>query len=111
DRDLGSGDELYRPLELADAELRALQVRDQRERPPFLRLDLADETGALGVRVVVAVRHVQARRVHARADERADALERRGRRPDRGADLGAARTLGRHRPSPSDGVAPGTESS
>ena len=35
------------PGEVADAELRALEIGDQRERPAGARLGLADETSAL----------------------------------------------------------------
>src|SRR5262249_56215408 len=49
-----------RAVELAEAELRALQVGDQRDRPPDLRLHRAHGAGALTVLVVGAVREVQA---------------------------------------------------
>ncbi len=62
DPDLVAGVEDDRLLELADAELRALQVGDQRDRAPDLGRDLAHEPGALGVLLVRAVREVEAGR-------------------------------------------------
>ncbi len=49
DRDLVAGVEDDRLLELADAQLRALQVGDERDRAPDLGRDLAHEPGSLGV--------------------------------------------------------------
>ena len=76
--------------EVADAELRPLQVGDQRDRPAELAPRLADAARALGVLLVRAVREVEPRGVHARGDERAQLLGRVGRRPERGDDLRAA---------------------
>ena len=57
--------------EPADAELRALQVGDQRERPAAPASCAARTSArALGVLLVGAVREVEPRRVHAGLDER-----------------------------------------
>ena len=58
--------------ELADPQLRALQVGDQRERTAGALLRLANEPRALGVVRVRSVREVQPRRIHAGRDERVD---------------------------------------
>ena len=63
-----------RLVELADAELRALEVGDQRERLPGLLLDLAHDGRARRVVFVRAVREVEADRVDARLDELAHSL-------------------------------------
>src|SRR5439155_15808175 len=96
--DVRAGLELDRLLKLADPELWALQVGDERKRTALLLLDLADELRPGRVILVAAVRHVQPGGVHARGDERAHGLERRGRGTDRRDDLGAARWLGRQGP-------------
>jgi hypothetical protein len=95
DRDLVARVEDDGLLQLADPELRALQVADQRNRPTELRRDLANEPRALGVIGVGAVREVEADRVDARLDEGAEALARVRSGPERGDDLGA--TVNRHR--------------
>ena len=69
-----------RRLEVADAKLRALQVGDQGDRPARRRLGLAHEAGAHPVVLVVAVRHVEPRAVHAGLDQRRDRLGGRARR-------------------------------
>ena len=66
DPDLVASVEDNRLLQLADAELRALQVRDERDRTPDLGRDLAHEPGPLGVPLVRAVREVEAHGVYAR---------------------------------------------
>jgi hypothetical protein len=76
-----------RRRQVADAELRPLQVCDQRERLAGLLLDVADDPGALGVVGVVAVREVEADRVDARVDECPNLLVRRRHGTDRRHDL------------------------
>ena len=51
-------------VELADTELRALEVGDQRDRAAELGLGGAHQARALAVLVVGAVREVEARAVH-----------------------------------------------
>ena len=63
-----------RAVELGDPELRALQVCDQRERPPELGLNGTDPLGAGSVLVVRAVREVEADGVHAGRGERVQHL-------------------------------------
>ena len=73
--------------QVADAELRALQVGDDRDRTADLRRDLADEPRALGVLLVRSVREVQPDGVDPRADERAEAVSRVRCRTERRDDL------------------------
>ena len=68
-------------LELADPELRPLEVGDQGDRAPCRRLGFADATRALGMLLVRPVREVEPRRVHPRGDELAQLLRRVRRRP------------------------------
>ena len=77
--------------EIADPELRALEVGDQRERAANLLLRVAQEPNGLRVLLVRAVGEVEAGAVHARVDQRLDRLLVRRRRPDRRDDLRAAR--------------------
>ena len=75
--------------EVADAELRPLQVGDQRHRAPDLVLERADRLRARPVVLVGAVREVQAGAVdHAHQLLQNRRLRRGG--PDRGDDLRAA---------------------
>jgi hypothetical protein len=83
--------ELHRRGEVADADLRALQVADQRDRPAGALLRLADERRAVAMVVVRPVREVEPGRIHAGCDERVELVGRRARRPDRGDDLRAPR--------------------
>ncbi len=91
------GGELHGRRQVADADLRPLQVADQRDRPVHPLLRLADECGAHPVIVVGAVREVQARRVHSGAHELVEPLRGRAGRPDRRDDLRAPRAHGGHR--------------
>ena len=81
----GDGDllallEPHRAADVADPELGALQVGDERDRAPHLLLRLPHHPCVLGVLLVRPVREVQARTVHSGARERGDALlRRRGR--------------------------------
>ena len=61
-------------LELADAQLRALQVGDQGDRAAELGRELPHEPRPPGVPLVGAVREVEPDRVHARADQRPQPL-------------------------------------
>ena len=83
-------DQAPRLVEIADAELGPLQIGDQRERPADLVLDLAHDLRPRRVILVRAVREVEADRVDARVDERADRVMRRRDRPDRRDDLRSA---------------------
>jgi hypothetical protein len=69
----GEDDGLF---ELADPQLRPLQVGDQRYGMSALGLDLADAPHDLRVLLVLAVREVETRRIHAGGDERAQTLGR-----------------------------------
>ena len=73
--------------ELADAELRALQVGDERDRAADLGGDLTDEPRALGVILVLSVRQVQPHSVDAGGDQLAQALPRVRCRTKRRHDL------------------------
>ena len=64
-------------LEVADPELRPLQVGDQSDRPAGARLRLAHAGRAQAVVVVVAVGHVEPRTVHAGGDQGGERLGRR----------------------------------
>src|SRR5262249_4500305 len=89
--------QLHRPRgEVADADLRPLQVADQGDRPARALLRFAHERRADTVVVMGAVRKIEPRGVHARGDERVELLGRRGCRPDRGDDLRSPRTDGGH---------------
>ena len=90
DRDPVAAVEDDRLLELADAQLRPLQVGDERDRAADLGRDLPHEPGPLGVAVVRAVREVEANGVDAGLDQRTQALARIGRRPERRHDLRSA---------------------
>ena len=78
-------------VESADAELRPLQIADERDRPTRPVGRLADELRRARVVVVGPVGEVEPRGVHARVDQRPDALGRRGCGTDRGDDLRPAR--------------------
>ena len=84
-----------RRRQVADPELRALQVGDQRERLAGLLLHLAHDLRALGVILVVAVREIEADRVDAGVDQRTHRVVGRRDRPDGGDDLRPA-ALGSH---------------
>ncbi len=73
--------------ELADAQLRALQVGDERDRAADLGGDLTDEPRALGVILVLSVRQVQANGVDAGGDQLVQALPRVRCRTKRRHDL------------------------
>ena len=83
--------EVERFHEIADPELRPLQVADQRERPTGLLFGIPDELGPGRVVVVGSVREVEAGRVHSRLDEPVDQLGGRRGRTDRGNDLRSPR--------------------
>ncbi len=106
DHDLRTPFQRDRRRELADPELRALQVGDQRDRPLGRRLGLAQQAGALRVVFVRPVGHVEPAAVHPRVDQSGDRLGRRRGRADRGHDLRASHVascaswLGGTRPSP-----------
>ena len=87
DPDLVAGVEDDRLRQLADAQLRPLQVGDERDRAAGLGGDLPHEPGPLGVVLVRAVREVEADGVDARLDQRAQALPRVGGRSERRHDL------------------------
>ena len=81
--------------QVADPQLRALEVGDQRERLAALLLHLAHDLHALGVVLMVPVREVEPDRVDAGVDERANLVVGRRDRPDGGDDLRPA-ALGSH---------------
>ena len=76
-----------RLVEVADAELRALEVGDQRERLAGLLLNLADDACARGVVCLRAVREIEADRVDAGVDQLAEDVVARRHRADRRDDL------------------------
>jgi hypothetical protein len=80
-------------LEVADPNLRALEVCDEGERTPGALLRLPHETRALAVLLMGAVGEVEPRRVHARRHEPVDHLDARGGRPDRAHDLRTAEAV------------------
>src|SRR5262249_18156589 len=91
----GDGDVLAVPehdrlREIADAELRPLQVGNERDRPAGLLLRLAHALHALGVVGLRTVRQVEAHGVHAGGHELAQVLRRSRRRPEGRDDLRAA---------------------
>jgi hypothetical protein len=97
DGDLLAALDRHRLGQIADAELRALEVGDQRERTTEPLLRVADEPCSFGVLLARAVREVQARAVHAGLGERLQHLGRRGGGADRRDDLRAAeRAYGGH---------------
>ena len=104
DDDLLAADERDRCVEVADPQLRSLQVGDQGDRPPELRLGGADEPRPLAVFVMRAVRKVEPRPVDAGGGQRGEhvAVGRGG--ADRGDDLRSTRCFGHPlrvaRPSP-----------
>ena len=69
DDDLLARQQLHRRGEVADADLRALQVADQRDGTAGALLRLPDEPRAGGVIVMRAVGKVEARGIHAGGDE------------------------------------------
>ena len=85
--DLVAAGQHHRPRKVADAELRALQVGDERQRPAGAILSLAYEASPLGMGFVRAVREVEPRRVHPRVDELVEHLAGRGGGADRADDL------------------------
>ena len=85
-----AADEHDRLVEIADPELRALEVGDQRDRTADFGLDRAHPPRPLRVILVRPVREVQPRGIHARGDERAQLLGRVGRRTERRDDLRSA---------------------
>ena len=78
---------IARRRQVADPELRALQVGDQRERLAGLLLHLAHDLRPRGVVLVGPVREVEANGVDAGVDERADRVVGRRGRPDGRHDL------------------------
>src|SRR5690606_14418304 len=74
-------------FDLSDADLRALQVLQDRDRPLELLLDRADDLAALAVILVAAVAEVQAEDVGAGQEQLADALPVAAGRTQRGDDL------------------------
>ena len=84
-----------RGRQIADPELRALEVGDQGERLADLILHLADDLHALGVILVIAVREIEPDRVDAGVDQRTNLIVGRRDRPDGGDDLRPA-ALGSH---------------
>jgi hypothetical protein len=96
DRDLRAPLEIDRSGELAHADLRPLEVPDDRDRLPGPFLRLADPARGGRVVVVRPVREVQPCRVHPGRDQRVDLLDGGRRRSDRRHDLRAARRRFRH---------------
>jgi hypothetical protein len=90
DDDVLPAHEEPRLRQVADAELRALEVGDERDRAADLRRDLAHEPRALRMLLVRAVREVQPHRVDARADEVVEPVGRRRGRSERRDDLRSA---------------------
>ena len=93
---VGAGLELDLAVgELADADLRTLQVGHDRDFAAELARNLAHELGALHVILRCAVREIQAHDVDAGGEHPASisGLLRRG--PERGDDLGGAGHVGR----------------
>ena len=66
-----------RGVEVADAQLRPLEIGDQRKRLAGLGLDLTHDRRAGGMGLVVAVREVETDRIDTRVDERAKRVMRR----------------------------------
>jgi hypothetical protein len=83
-------DEHERALQLPHAELRTLEVRDQRERAPGALLRTSNGLRTLGMILVRSVREVQPGGVHARRDEPVDRACRGRGGPDRADDLRAS---------------------
>ncbi len=75
--------------EAADAELGALDVGEDADRPSRLLLEGADRLDARGVILMRAVREIEAEDVHPGAEEPADDLWRGACRAEGGDDLGA----------------------
>ena len=90
DRHVLAAGEHGRRRELSDAQLRPLQVGDQRHRPARLLLRGADDRRGLGVVFVRAVREVEPRAVDQLHQRQQHLLCRRGG-PDRRHDLRPAR--------------------
>jgi hypothetical protein len=79
------------PREGADAQLRALEIRQDGDRTPVLRLDRADDLNAVAQPVPRQMAHVEAEHVCAGLEELADHLGGAGGRPKGRDDLGAPR--------------------
>src|SRR5581483_10094329 len=94
DDDLLPRREQPRRRQLADAELRALEVGDERERPAGVLGGVANQAGPGAMLRVVGVREVQARRVHPGVDQRREPVVLPARGPDRREDLRPPRWRG-----------------
>ena len=94
--------ERARRRDLADAQLRPLEVGDQRDRPAELGLHRAHDAAPRRVVLVRAVREVEARGVHPGLRECANLLGRRRDGADRRHDLRSA-TLSGHAAQPTVG--------
>jgi hypothetical protein len=89
DRDVCSRRDRHRRGQPADADLRPLQVGDQRQRAADCFLHLAQEFCAPRVLFLLAVREVQPGRIRSGLDERAQRVERVASGADRRDDLRA----------------------
>ena len=78
-------------LEVADPELRPLQIDQDRGRPPLLLLERANRLEQRDLRRLVAMAHVDPERVRAGLVELTDHLRAAARRPECGEDAHLAR--------------------
>src|SRR5947208_13782119 len=76
--------------EPADAELGALEVDQDADRPVIFLLQPADDVEALAMIGVAAMAEIEPEDVGAGLEQAADHLRRRARRPERGEDLDVA---------------------
>ena len=83
--------------EAADAQLRALQIDQDADRPPVLELDRADRRHQLAHALVRGVAHVDAEDVGAGREQPLDDRAVGGGRTERGDDLGPAQASHRRR--------------
>src|SRR5690606_18293748 len=74
-------------LELADADLGALEIDEDADRPPDLALELPHRVVARAMIRPLAVAEVQAEQIGARRMQRADLVRRRRSGPERRNDL------------------------
>ena len=86
-----AGGELDRAVgEIAEPQLRTLQIGENADRPSGLRLDAADVLEQRALLVVAAMAEIQPENVDPGVEQRAQPLAAGARRADRRDDLGAA---------------------